>query len=147
MTAYFDELARDVRDLFNPASADPHFREADAIRDFEHRLLRDMALVCEFDRDNLMAFPADLRDKVYGVLLKGCMQAWPCGIPYAGPDYETNEEGRQLLARCVENLHDIFHAAARGGWLGGDNPRTAMQVCLCRQEERMAELVRAKDAT
>lgn len=146
MTAYFDRLAADVRDLFRSAASDPHFDEFEAHRLFEERLLRDMALVCEFDRGvsdigGSMAFPADLRDRVYGVLLKYCMAAWPYGVSYAGPDYSTGEEGRQLLACAVEDLHDIFHEAAYAGWAGGDDPMTPMKAVLFRQESRMEELL------
>lgn len=139
MTAYFDERANEIRDL-RRAGKTPHH---DEVRRWVERLTVDMAVVCAFDRDGPLAFPADLRDAVCVRLLKRSPEAWPCGVPGWGVDYETDDQGMALLVDLVEQLHDLFHAAAHAGWPGRDNPRSPVVAMVGRMEERCAELIEA----
>jgi len=144
VTTYFDQKAREVRQLFHQAT-EPSRSQEDILRDFEWALYKDMSMVCEFDQpDGPVAFPPELRNLVYLVLLRRCLTVWPHGVLFIegiGVDYETAEEGRQHLSQAVEDLHDIFHDAARRGWCGGDNPLSALGAATCRAETKMVELV------
>ena len=137
MSSYFDKKANEIRD-FRRAGETLH---SDAVRAWVAQLRADIAIACEYDREGSLAFPEDLRDAIYKMFLRHAEDAWPCGVPGYGVDYETDDQGMQLLADLVERLHDLFHAAAHAGWPGRDNPRSAVQAMDCRMEERCIELI------
>lgn len=140
MTAYFDDKACEIADLRGAPQT--------SVDAWEEALVRDMVLACEYDRfdgrDGPLAFPADLRDEVYRKLLASCMAIWPSGVPYGGPDYETDAERHALLERLVSGLHTSFHAAAHADWPGRDGPTAPVVAMASRAEERMIALIRAE---
>lgn len=139
MSAYFDEKAQQLRVLVESGATPAH----DAVRAWVRALTLDIAICCEYDRAGPLAFPADLRDQAYALFLRCSPEAWPCGVPGYGVDYEYDHEGMALLSNLVEGLHDIFHAAAHAGWPGRDNPRSAVTAMDGLMEERCAALIAA----
>lgn len=137
MTSYFDSKANELRE-FQRAGKTIY---DETLRSWVLALLNDMALVGEFDRGGEFAFPDYLRDALYTLALRTVPEAWPGGLKGYGVDYETDEQGYELLRQFVEGCHDIFHAAAHAGWPGRDSPRTPIQVMVGRMEERQAELI------
>lgn len=139
MTTYFDEKASELRDMI-AAGMTPHH---DEVRRWVRLLTLDMAVACEFERTGPLALPDEIRDAIYTAILRRSPEAWPCGVKGYGVDYEFDEQGMRLLAEMVEDLHDLFHSAARAGWPGQDNPRSAFVAMDGRMEERCAEIIAA----
>lgn len=142
MSSYFDQKAEELR-AFRVAGT--HIGHDD-VRRWTQSLRTDLAIACEFDREGPLAFPAGLRDDVYRLFLRHDAEAWPCGIAGFGVDDESDAQGLEHLARLVESLHDLFHAAAQMGWPGRDNPQSATQAMDARMELRCEALI-AQDPT
>lgn len=142
MSAYFDKRATEI-DALRKAGKAPWDSETG---DWLRALRDDMSIVCEFDRGGPWAFPADLRDAVYTLLLRHDPEAWPSGLAGEGVDYETEEQGMTLFAHLVSRLHDLFHAAAHADWPGRDNPRSAVLEMGCRRQDRCEALILANPA-
>ena len=142
MTAYFDQKAREIAKLSMWASASPCREDVLA---WTRALSVDIAVCCEYDRDGPWAFPANLRDRAYAMFLRASADSWPC-VPGYGVDYEHDANGMRLLVRLVEDLHDLFHEAARGGWWGGDSPRSPVGRMNAEMEARCEALIAADPA-
>ncbi len=139
MSSYFDAKAQELRDM-RAAGLSIHHAE---VRQWIRMFVLDIAVACEFDRSGPLAFPEELRDAAYKLVLRCSPEHWPYGVPGYGVDYETDEQGLEYFRQMVEGMHDIFHESARRGWRGGDNPLSATQAMDSRMEERCAELIAA----
>ena len=138
VSSYFDTKSAQLYAM-NAARGtpyDPH------IRAWVDEVVSDIALCLTFERATDMAFPADLADKACRIIMRGSADHWPCGVPQApwGADYDSDEDGMRILAKMIEDLHDLFHETARRGWVGGDNPRAPHIYASARLEERCAAL-------
>ena len=140
MSAYFDQKAKEVRELRGQSP------NGDPVRAWTRRFVEDITIACEYDRSGPLAFPTDLRDQAYMIILRCSPEHWPCGTPGYGVDYEFDAQGIELLWRMVESMHDLFHTAAHAEWPGRDNPRSAVQAMDGKMEERCAELVATNPA-
>jgi hypothetical protein len=140
MTAYFDAKQTELRGLVAGA--------LDSWEEFEQRIIQDVANMGELFRTEggTAAFPEDLRDAAYSVLLRFSPCAWPTGLKYGGPDYEDVAAYRHGLSLMIEELHSILHEAARRGWDGGDSIQHPVRVANARMEERCSEIAVAAGA-
>jgi len=140
MTAYFDTKQTELRAI----------RKADmqALEDFERQIIQDVANVGELFRaeGGTKAFPEDLRDAAYRLLLQYSPVAWPNGLKYSGPDYEDTAAYHRGLVSMLEGLHDLLHEAARRGWDGGDSLQHPIHEAGARMEERCYQFAVAAGA-
>ena len=145
MTAYFDAKQTELRAI----------RKADmqALEDFERQIIQDVANVGELlrakdekGRLESAAFPEDLRDAAYRLLLQYSPVAWPSGLKYSGPDYEDTTAHHRGLSSMLEGLHDLLHEAARRGWAGGDTIKHPILEAGARMEERCYQFAVAAGA-
>lgn len=98
MTAYFDELRRQVREF---SDDDTNFIES--LISLEHGVIKIVNLVTG-DRE----FPDDLRDQIQGIIAVQAIQT------LTG---HTNERAKTIALRCrysglFESLHSAFHSVA-----------------------------------
>lgn len=103
MTAFFDDLAREVADLTDRYVDDASF--LDALAQIEDDLRR-VASLNSGDRE----FPDDLREKVQGVIAVNAVSG-----PLA-PQFYVRQRMIAAAARCsplVGALHSVFHEVAR----------------------------------
>lgn len=137
MSSYFDRKAVEIRDMIS-AKRSPYDND---VHSWINSLRIDIAVACEYDRGGPNEMPAEIRDGCYKAFLRHSLDAWPCGVPGFGVDFETDEQGMRLLSNLVECLHDFFHAAAHLGWFGGDNPLAPMYNMDAKMETRCVELI------
>lgn len=107
MTAYFDEMSRQIRHEFEICGDDDQ-QLLEAVMGIEAQLYRDVTAITG-DRE----FPDDLREKMLGVLAVRCVfQPHDLPIPEKARERVLARVG---YSRAVENMHDLFHDLARRG--------------------------------
>ena len=134
MTAYFDDLAKQLHDAYGATEA-----ELEAL---ERALVRDVTLAAESD-----GFPTDLRDAIHRAICRHGVWTRPDNDRY-NPRIDAGTGAvRAELRSLTESLHGTFHEVARRAHDDGsgrnDNPRSAMDRVLARGEEYREMLAQA----
>ena len=127
MSSYFDATSRAIAETPSSGLA------ADHLRDLEAKLVFDVTVCAQFD-----TFPLDLRQAIHKVVLAHGVSTLPSTAYPA--DFETLDEHKQRLIRLSEDLHTVFHEAARRGHT--DHPLTPLRRLYAQgEEEREAKVL------
>jgi len=137
MTCYFDDLHSKLSSLNAHAPSEADFK---TLREIEHQAVFDCTVNAQFPE-----FPADLRQELHEVILRGGVETQSRILPIElQADFETFEQHVQRIMCLVGDLHTIAHMVARREDCPfGDSPMSGVMSLFSDGEEIRDEMAAA----